>query len=74
MAEFSVQSDAEYEVREALAKYNQAKLADSALTKTEAYARAVVRLSEDHRRHPRLITSQQPVHVRDQDRFLSLLD
>jgi hypothetical protein len=52
----------------------KARQAESALSATEATARTTVNRSEEHRRCLRLITSRQPNFVREQDRFLSLLD
>ena len=53
---------------------DEAKQADSALSKVEAEARSVVRRSEDHRQYLYLVSSQQLDYVRERDKFLSLLD
>jgi hypothetical protein len=48
--------------------------ADDELRAAEAHARRVVNLSEEHRRCVRVLTSRQPEWVREDDRFLALLE
>jgi len=51
----------------------EARNADKQLVYVETLARSTVNASGDHQRVARLISSQQPEHVRDHDKFLSLI-